>query len=81
MLIATLVVPFVIRLKPKLSVVPRVRAVPKVLPPCRTLPLPPTPTQLLLVRQTVLSTATVGLKPSPGVPVTLMPLPAVVAAW
>ncbi len=65
----------------QISVVPSVRAVPKALPPWRTLPLPPVPAQLPVVRQTVVSTAIVGLKPSPGVPVTAIPLPAVVPAW
>src|SRR3989338_2996890 len=41
------------RLRPKLSLVPSVTAAPKVLPPCRMSPVPPTPAQLPVVRQTV----------------------------
>src|SRR3990167_6386233 len=41
------------RFKPKLSLVPNVTAVPKLLPPCKISPVPPTPAQLPEVRQTV----------------------------
>src|SRR3990167_4514716 len=41
------------RFRPKLSLAPRVTAAPKVLPPCKMSPVPPTPAQLPVVRQTV----------------------------